>query len=74
MILLRPRAPKTTKSRPRLDSRRDGGRSIVRRLQQEMSVQAASVLCKPSFDNGSVNEILWYGTFGITEPRAPWLS
>jgi hypothetical protein len=40
----------------------------------KMPVHAASVPCSPSFDNGSVNEILWYGTFAITEPRAPWLS
>jgi hypothetical protein len=35
---------------------------------------AASVPSSPGFDNGSVNEIFWYGTFGMIEPRAPWLS
>ena len=35
---------------------------------------AASVPENPGFDNGSVNEIFWYGTFGMIEPRAPRLS
>ena len=35
---------------------------------------AASVPSRPGFDNGSVNEIRWYGTRGITDPRAPRLS
>jgi hypothetical protein len=29
-----------------------------------MLVYAALVPCSPGFDNGSVNEIFWYGTFG----------
>ena len=29
---------------------------------------------RPGFDNGSVNEIRWYGTRGMIEPRAPRLS
>jgi len=35
---------------------------------------AASVPSRPGFDNASVNEIRWYGTRGITEPRAPRVS
>ena len=29
---------------------------------------------RPGFDSGRVNEIRWYGTRGIIEPRAPRLS
>ena len=47
------------------------------RLQPYFAPQAghaASIPCSPGFDNGSINEIVWYGTFGMIEPRAPWLS
>ena len=29
---------------------------------------------RPGFDSGRINEIRWYGTRGIIEPRAPRLS
>jgi hypothetical protein len=35
---------------------------------------AGHAASSPGFDNGSVNEIFWYGTFGMIEPRAPWVS
>src|ERR1035441_2082282 len=38
------------------------------------ATHAASVPSRAGFDNGSVNEIRWYGTRGISEPRAPRLS
>jgi len=35
---------------------------------------AASAPSSPGFDNGSVNEIFWYGTFGMIVPRGSLYS
>jgi hypothetical protein len=35
---------------------------------------AASIPGSPGLDKGSVNEICWYGTLGMIEPRVPRLS
>jgi len=41
--------------------------------QRQNPVHAASVPSRPGIDKGSINEIRWYGTRGMIDPRAPRL-
>ena len=54
---------------PHLPPPHDAPRAALHR--DVMQLRSLALL---AVDSGRVNEIAWYGTRGIIEPRAPWLS